>query len=106
MYHGGGLTDVFVYGTLPDCKTRGRIIGRHVGIRDAVLECHPRSSIVIDGQTYDIIGPDLEGTVKGAVMSVTPGELSALDEYETPAYSRMRVTLRDGGTAWTYASPQ
>ena len=97
---------VFVYGTLrcPSCvegiigRAPERIADRLTGFR--------RSKIRLGKALYPIIYRDADGEVDGEVdgfrLLVTARELVLLDEYETDAYQRSRVTLETGEEAWVY----
>jgi len=41
----------------------------------------------------------------GEVLSVTPAELEAADEYASPGYRRISAVLASGHRAWVYVHP-
>lgn len=96
------LEKLFVYGTLKDPDIQEKIIGRTVeGFLD-VLENYKKSEIEIHGKIYPIVEPDSNSLVEGLVISVTLEELNLIDEYETEAYKRKKVTLKSRELVWTY----
>jgi gamma-glutamylcyclotransferase (GGCT)/AIG2-like uncharacterized protein YtfP len=92
---------LFVYGTLKEPEVQSRVIGRIIkGIPDT-LNGYTKSTITINNNTYPIISQG-EGNVEGLILEVTTEELKKLDEYETSAYKRKKVTLKSGKEAWAY----
>lgn len=96
------MEKLFIYGTLGDPSIQQRVFGRTIRGQAAVLEGFYKDSITLDGATYPFIKPDPTGTVAGFVLEVTTEELERADVYETDAYRRLLVTLRDGQQAWVY----
>jgi len=93
---------LFTYGTLRDEKIQKEIIGRVIAGTPDVLEGYAKSQIEVKGGTYPIIIPDVNSSIAGHILLVTPEELERIDEYETDAYKREKVTLKSGETAWVY----
>lgn len=93
---------LFVYGTLKDSDVQERILGRTIkGVPD-VLEGYRKSEIKINDNTYPIIKPCRNGSIKGLVLLVTKKELKLIDEYETKAYKREKIVLKSRVNAWVY----
>ena len=93
---------VFVYGTLrcPSCVEG--VIGRTPERVTDLLRGFRRAKIRLGKALYPIIYPDANAEVEGYRLLVTAAELELLDEYETDAYQRSRVTLVSGKEAWVY----
>ncbi|QFU01639.1 AIG2-like family protein [Halomonas sp. THAF5a] len=87
---------VFVYGTLTHAPIRWLVYGRAGEPRPAVLEGFRRRGL-------DLASCG-ECEVEGLRLSVTAEELARLDRYERLGirYERVRLTLRDGTSAWVY----
>jgi gamma-glutamylcyclotransferase (GGCT)/AIG2-like uncharacterized protein YtfP len=97
------MEHLFIYGTLRDPLVQLRVIGRTAVATPDVLDGYARNSISLGGREFPILDEDTGSQVEGQVIEVTPEELQRLDIYETSAYHRIRVTLRSGLEAWTYA---
>ena len=93
---------VFVYGTLrcPNCVES--VIGRTPERLGDRLRGFRRAKIRLGKALYPIIYQDADAEVEGYRLLVTTAELELLDEYETDAYQRSRVTLASGEEAWVY----
>ena len=94
-----------MYGTLRDGHVQQRLLGRRILGADDELGNYELSSVRLGMRTYPMIQPRPGGAVTGVVLEVSAEELSALDEYETEAYQRSRVTLQSGAHAWVYHRP-
>jgi len=105
---------VFSYGTLRHAKVQRELYGREVRTTPDSLPGYRLSEVTItDPKVLRVSGTDshpiaLPGEpsdhVDGAVLSLTPRELAATDEYEVADYVRREVRLSSGITAWLYAA--
>ena len=93
---------IFSYGTLRDPEVQKSVIGRLVEGETDVLVGFKKSKITLQGKFYPIIVEEKDGIIEGVVLLVTSEELERIDEYETSAYRREKVTLRSGKKAWVY----
>lgn len=93
---------VFVYGTLRDPKIQTEIIGRLVEGSPDTLVGYKKSTITLRNTVYPILVPEPNGIIEGEILKLTPDELARVDEYETNAYRRVKVTLKSGREAWVY----
>ncbi|HUN08795.1 MAG TPA: gamma-glutamylcyclotransferase [Aggregatilineales bacterium] len=95
---------LFVYGTLRDPLVQIRVIGRTATGSIDFLDGYQRGTIKLGEREYPILDAAAsDNYVEGLVLEVSTDELQRLDIYETSAYRRIRVSLRSGGEAWTYA---
>jgi len=100
------MEELFVYGTLREPEVQKDVIGRIIeGVPDS-LEGYIKDKIQIEGETYPILvyDPHSEEPIDGLVLSITSEELEKIDEYETKAYQREKVTLKSGKKVWVYKS--
>lgn len=97
---------LFVYGTLKEGGIQERVIGRLVPSEPDELEGYGKSAIKLSGRMYPIISPREGSVVEGEVLELTPEELARIDRYEGQAYTRQKVTLSSGKTAWVYQKPE
>lgn len=96
---------LFTYGTLQQASVQEQVIGRVIkGVADQ-LDNYEIGKIMINGNEYKIIHPKIGSKVIGVVISVDDNEIEAIDDYETKAYNRIRVTLDSGKIAWAYVAP-
>ena len=94
---------VFVYGTLTNYKTRKNILGRDVPGIPTTLDGYDDSKIItIENESYPTAEKNIECSIKGLLIELTPEEISKLDDYETDAYKREEVELTNGIKAWIY----
>ncbi|MEK7510013.1 MAG: gamma-glutamylcyclotransferase family protein [Patescibacteria group bacterium] len=93
---------LFVYGTLRDAEVQKRVVGRLMPGEPDTLEGYGKSIITLGKRTYPIISPQDGSVIEGEVLTLTLEELEKTDEYETSAYTRQKVTLQSGKTAWVY----
>ena len=94
---------VFVYGTLTNDETRKNILGRDVPGIPTTLDGYDSSkTIIIENESYPAAEKNMECSIKGLLIELTPEEISKLDVYETDVYKRKEVKLTDGIKAWTY----
>jgi len=96
------MENLFVYGTLKDPKVQIMVFGRVEKGTPDTLDGYKKSKVVIDKKTYPIIVPSPKDSIKGLMLMVTSKELKQIDEYETIAYRRKKITLRSGKIAWVY----
>ena len=87
---------VFVYGTLQQPWLRWLIMGRAGSAVPAVLPGYQKQALDIQ--------PKPGASTRGLVLTVSGKELKALDRYERLGvrYTRVKVTLENGDTAWAY----
>jgi gamma-glutamylcyclotransferase (GGCT)/AIG2-like uncharacterized protein YtfP len=101
----GNNEALFAYGTLKDTVIQQEIFGRILkGVQD-MLQGYEISDIVIHKNSYPIIVPNSVSYVEGLLFSVAAEELKKADEFETDAYTRRKVTLKSGISAWAYMRP-
>ncbi|NLD98952.1 MAG: gamma-glutamylcyclotransferase [Fibrobacter sp.] len=93
---------LFVYGTLREPAIQKKIFGRIIPGSPGVLHGYKISSKEFTDGIYPVIFPQEMDIVKGMVLEVTSSELSNCDEYEGDGYTRFKVTLESGKTAWVY----
>lgn len=96
---------LFAYGTLRDPHVQETLLARSLSGRPDVLDDFELLSIRLGNRTYPIIRPQVGACVSGQALDVRSEELATLDDYETDAYCRVRVTLRSGNEAWVYREP-
>jgi len=78
------------------------VIGRTATGSIDFLDGYQRGTIKL-GEYPILDAAASDNYVEGLVLEVSTDELQRLDIYETSAYRRIRVSLRSGGEAWTYA---
>jgi len=95
---------LFVYGTLQQPGVQKRVIKRVAKSTPDTLLRFRKSTVKIDGETYQIIeeDPDSDEKIDGLVLDIEKEDFKKIDEYETCAFRRERVTLKSGLTAWAY----
>ncbi len=95
---------VFVYGTLKDSAIQKGVIGRVVIATPDTLKGYKKSVIEINNNRYPIVIPDSDSkdVIEGFVLELSSEELKKLDEYETDAYQRKKVSLVSGKQVWLY----
>lgn len=99
------MQNLFTYGTLRDPLVQQMLLGRLTPGTPDTLDGYGKCEITLESNTYPIIHQQPGRMVNGLVIAVTADELKTLDEYETDAYQRVRVTLRSGIEAWVYGEP-
>jgi len=93
---------LFIYGTLADSKIQQKVLGRMIqGVTNSLVG-YKKSKVVIEGEFYPAIILDKTSEVDGLVIEVTTNELRLLDAYETGAYKRTKINLKNGILAWVY----
>ncbi|HMJ46744.1 MAG TPA: gamma-glutamylcyclotransferase family protein [Ferruginibacter sp.] len=111
------LENVFSYGTLQTKPVQLKLFGRTMDCYPDVLTGYKHSLIKIEdelviaesGMTHyqNILytGNPLD-TIRGMVINIKETELQQADEYEkTAGYTRIRVDLESGKTAWVFLHP-
>lgn len=115
MSDGPGVETLFAYGTLqvPEVQldTFGRLID---GETDALPGYRLEWADIDDERVAPLSGLDAHPILRrtghdgdrvfGRVLSLTPEELDAADEYEVSLYRRISVVLASGTTAWVYVA--
>jgi gamma-glutamylcyclotransferase (GGCT)/AIG2-like uncharacterized protein YtfP len=99
------MEKLFTYGTLQDPFIQQRVFGRVATMQHDTLEGFKKGIITLSGSTYFIAIREQGAKMSGKVLEATPEEMILLDEYETSAYTRIKVTLKSGITAWVYCRP-
>jgi gamma-glutamylcyclotransferase (GGCT)/AIG2-like uncharacterized protein YtfP len=97
---------LFTYGSLQWREVQLRIIGREVPMTADVLGGYRAEPRTFSDGTYPILLREEGGRIEGKIMHITPPELARIDQYETDAYDRIRVTLESGLEAWVYVAPE
>lgn len=94
---------LFSYGTLQYPEVQMDALRRVlVGVKDE-LNGYQISSLMIDGAIFPTLIPSDEfEAVEGTLYEVSADEFMVLDEFETKAYKRIRVTLKSGIEVWVY----
>lgn len=100
------MAKLFVYGSLQQPKVQQSVIGRRVTSLPDRLRGFTKDTAVINGNTYPVALPSDQEHIDGRVLEVNSDELPKLDEYETDAYTRVKVRLESGKEAWVYTKPQ
>ncbi|KQR90658.1 UDP-N-acetylmuramate--alanine ligase [Microbacterium sp. Leaf347] len=106
---------VFSYGTLQQRGVQLEVFGRAPdGEPDLlpgytvdyleVLDTRGRGSARVS--VHPVVRPtgSLGDKVTGLAYALTPAEVDAADEYESPLYRRVPARLSSGRTAWVYVS--
>jgi hypothetical protein len=105
---------LFSYGTLQDSAVQMANFGRLLSGRADSLPGYTLSPIAIDdptvvalsGKSHHMIAKRAGAgdAVAGMVFEITAEELAAADRYEVADYTRVKVTLRSGVSAWVYVA--
>ncbi|MGK4580757.1 GDSL-type esterase/lipase family protein [Kitasatospora sp. HPMI-4] len=102
---------LFSFGTLQDEQVQTALFGRTVPTAAASLVGYTTKPLVIvDESVIATSGQDVHltlerrfgATVEGSVLHLSDRELAAADAYEVDDYTRRRVLLASGETAWAY----
>ncbi len=104
---------LFVYGTLRQPEVQRAIFGRALARRPDALPGFALSPMAITDQQAIATSGSVVHTialrtgkpadlVAGLVLSVTPAELEAADDYEVAGYFRIAVRLASGKEAFVY----
>ncbi|MFE0178251.1 GDSL-type esterase/lipase family protein [Streptomyces sp. NPDC059002] len=102
---------LFSFGTLLDERVQKTIFGQAVPQSPAALAGHATRPVrITDPEVIATSGLDVHLTlerrigaeVEGAVLHLTDADLAAADDYEVDDYTRRRVRLSSGASAWAY----
>lgn len=94
---------LFIYGTLQDSEVQLEVLGRTCEGKYALLDNYIlMRDWNVEGTAYPRLWPHSAGCVIGQIIEVTQDELKILDEYETDAYTRETVYLKNDGLIQTY----
>jgi gamma-glutamylcyclotransferase (GGCT)/AIG2-like uncharacterized protein YtfP len=95
---------VFAYGTLRIESVRRELLGYSLASYPAMLKGFSLSTIVLDNTEYPIIieTPDSQEVIEGEYFEVDQSDLKKLDDYESSAYRRIKVTLENQIVSWVY----
>lgn len=102
------MENLFVYGTLQEEKIQRAVFGRNLQKRQDFLKGYEKFSIRIpdeaSGSFYPAIKPskNSDNTIPGMLLELKVQELKKADAYEGNSYSRKKVKLESGITAWVY----
>ena len=96
------MEKLFSYGTLSNASVLRELLGREAEMAPAQLIGWKKSMIRIGSTSYPAIVSEVGGKVEGKVFLVSKDELQKLDEYETQAYHRRKIILKDGISVWVY----
>lgn len=92
---------LFVYGTLRFPKYQKEAWGKSFDTKYAEAHGFRRSYVMVNKQKYIVARPDARSSIRGAVLLLTKKNLTHADVYED-RYSRKKIKLTDGTTAWMY----
>jgi len=99
------LNRLFIYGTLQDPKVQMEVLGRVCQGQYALVDNHILlRDWNVGGTAYPRIYPHSVGCVIGQVIELSEKELEILDEYETSAYIRRDVHVKNIGLCYCYFS--
>jgi gamma-glutamylcyclotransferase (GGCT)/AIG2-like uncharacterized protein YtfP len=95
---------VFAYGTLRKEAVRRELLGYSLVSYPALLTGFSLSTIVLENTEYPIIieNPESLEIIDGEYFEVGEKDLKKLDDYESAAYRRKKVTLENQIVAWVY----
>jgi len=104
---------LFSYGTLQQADVQRATFGRLlegapdalVGFKQELVEITDSEVLAKSGKRFHPIvvrSANPADRVSGTVFEVTPGELTAADEYEVDDYERVSAPLESGLQAWVY----
>jgi len=97
------MEKIFIYGTILDEEIKKQVLGRVIKGKWALVD----NFILIrdwevGGKAYPRLYPHSAGCVIGEIIEVTDDEIKLLDEYETNAYKRDFVHVKNEGNIQTY----
>jgi uridine kinase/gamma-glutamylcyclotransferase (GGCT)/AIG2-like uncharacterized protein YtfP len=109
----GSTISLFSYGTLQQPEVQRASFGRLLaGSKDALPGHRTEWVSITDPDVVAVSGSDrhpnvvpgdrADDTVDGTLLTLTPEELAAADDYEVDDYRRVRVRLQSGRDAWVY----
>lgn len=97
------MEKLFIYGTLLDPNIQMNLLGRICPGKWALVDNFVlRRDWNVEGTAYPRLYPYSAGCVVGQVIEVDENELRIIDEYETDAYVREQIFVKDYGHAQTY----
>ena len=97
------MEKLFIYGTLQDPKVQMEVLGRVCNGQYALVDNYVlMRDWPVDGTAYPRLWPHSAGCVFGQIIEVTQDELRILDDYETDAYERLDVHVKNIGLVQTY----
>lgn len=96
------MNKLFIYGTLIDSEIQKEIIGRELKLSPQILSGYKKSKMEVSGTLYPLIVSDINKEVKGFIVEITDEELQKIDAYETNAYKRMQINLKNRERVWVY----
>jgi gamma-glutamylcyclotransferase (GGCT)/AIG2-like uncharacterized protein YtfP len=97
------VENLFIYGSLQDPTVQSELLGRRLEGKFALLDNHVlMRDWPVEGKAYPRLWPHSAGCVIGQVVELTIEELEILDRYETDAYERTDVYIKDIGPVQTY----
>lgn len=97
------MEKLFIYGTLQDPKVQLYLLGRICEGKFALVDNYIlMRDWPVEGTAYPRLYPHSAACVVGQIIEVTEQELNLLDEYETTAYKRDFIHVKDVGKVQTY----
>jgi gamma-glutamylcyclotransferase (GGCT)/AIG2-like uncharacterized protein YtfP len=97
------MEKLFIYGTLQDPIVQNEVLGRTLQGRYALVDNYVlMRDWNVEGTSYPRLWPHSAGCVIGQIIEITEGELKTLDEYETDAYTREEIFVKNEGPIQTY----
>jgi len=97
------MNQLFIYGTLLDKNVQQEVLGKSQDGKWGLVDNYIlRRDWAVEGKAYPRLFPHSDGCVTGQIIEVTDEELILLDEYETDAYYRDKVHVKDFGKVDTY----
>jgi gamma-glutamylcyclotransferase (GGCT)/AIG2-like uncharacterized protein YtfP len=99
------MEKLFIYGTLQNKNVQLTILGHTPPVRNDTLVGYATRQIKINDKAYPIAVPDSNSKILGKIIEISDRELLLIDDYETKAYQRIKVTLTSGHTSWVYCQP-
>ena len=97
------MEKLFIYGTLQDPIVQNEVLGRTLQGRYALVDNYVlMRDWNVEGISYPRLWPHSAGCVIGQIIEITEGELKTLDEYETDAYTREEIFVKNEGNIQTY----
>ncbi len=88
---------LFLYGTLLEPQVYSRVVSRTVDANwysPAILNGFVRKRVI--GCHYPAITPDVNSSVRGAIVEPLDGDWRWLDDFEFPQYKRVVVSVTQG----------
>ena len=97
------MEKLFIYGTLQDPIVQNEVLGRTLQGRYALADNYVlMRDWNVEGTAYPRLWPHSAGCVIGQIIEITEEELKILDEYETDAYTREEIHVKNEGSIQTY----